>query len=109
MLLSLVMFGIWKPPPEHHGQWDDDIDDQEMGNFIHVKKDVWSVFVRSLMVNDQPEATVIFDKTSNTVKDNQIYCYVFTTIYPYSKTAKIAELRGWFWRYKPNSMGLRIR
>ena len=101
---NVVILGeVWKAPVDCKSEWDDDIDDVNMGNFVHVQEGAMPTFQKCYQSNGNVELTVIFGadvisklypaskckplheqqyknfycKTTNTSKDNQIYYYAF--------------------------------
>ena len=100
----IILGDVWKPPIDCREEWDVDNDvNSQIGNFVHVKDDIWPTFAKCFLSNGQPETTVIFAKdvicklhpTSNCkhlnkqqytnffskcINDNQIYYYAFNGV-----------------------------
>ena len=104
---NMVILGeVWKPPFDHRSQWSDEIENCEIGNFIHVNEGTMPTFNKCCNENGEAELTVIFGadvisklyaasnckhlneqqyknfycKTTNSDKDNKIYYYAFNQV-----------------------------
>ena len=111
---NVLIFGeLWKIPcNKRKAEWNDNINDDQLGNFIHVKDGILPTFEKCLLPNGEPQTTIVFGKdvicklypspnckhlneqqyknfyckTSKTIPASRIYYYAFNNVDDWQET-----------------------
>ena len=75
----VILDEVWKPPFDHQSEWDEEIANNELGNFIHVNEGIMQTFNKRCDQTGTPELTVIFGAD------------VISKLYPASKCKNLNE------------------